>query len=172
MTVFLIGGIKWETLFGMIIEGTGVMEFLVTFGTRNGLGFIMNLHDFLHFVPIMNSQTMNDTIPLCQGAKLASIKRTFELLGILALRLRLLWMFGTHVQIQRLLLQKSLFTKFTLMGELLLVLFHVVVHGGLITLLVITVRAGEEAIFILLVLDHGLGFLRCCGVYDAFFGSR
>jgi len=147
------------------------MKFLVTFGTGNGLGFIMNLHDFLHFFPIMNSQTMNDTISLRQGAELASIKRTLELLGILSLRLRVFWMLGTHVQVQRLLLQKPLFTEFTLMSELFLVLFHVIVHGGLITLLVITVRAGEEAIFVLLVLDHGLGFLRCCGVYDAFFGG-
>jgi hypothetical protein len=80
------------------------MKFLIAFGTSNGLRFIMNLHDFLYFFPIVNPQTMNDTISLCQGAKLAPIKRTLELLGILSLRLPLLWMLGTYVQVQRLLL--------------------------------------------------------------------
>ena len=82
MIVFLIRGIEWETLFGMIIEGTRVVEFMITRGTGNRFGFVMDFHSFLHFLPEVNSQTMNDTISFCHGTEFTAIKRTFELFGI------------------------------------------------------------------------------------------
>ena len=143
MDVFLIGGIKWETLFGMIVEGARVVKFLVTLGTGDGFGLVVDFHDFLHFFSIVNAETMNDTVTLGERTELTAVKRALKLFGVLCFCFELFWMFGTHVEIQRLLLEEALFTEFTLMRQLLLVLFHMIVHRGLIAFLVITVGACE-----------------------------
>ncbi len=91
----------------------------------------------------MNAKTVNDTIPFCEGAELTSIKRTLELFGVLCFGFELLWVLGAHMKVQRLLLEEALFTNLTLVGQLFLVLFHMIVHRGLIALLVITMRTGE-----------------------------
>lgn len=89
-----------HTLLTVIIEGTARMKFLVTVITGNGLCVRMDFHHVLHFLSKMNTKTMNDTIALGQGLKIAIIHRTAEFLLFL-LQVR---MFGSHMKIQGLLL--------------------------------------------------------------------
>lgn len=144
---------------------------MIARGTGNRFGFVMDFHDFLHFFTIVNAQTMNDTISLCQRTEFASIKRALKLFVIFCFGFELFWMLGPHMEVQRLLLQETFFTDFTLMGQLLLVLFNVVVHRRLIALLVITVGTGKDAVFIFLIGDHGC-FLFMYGAVASFFGDR
>lgn len=80
------------------------MEFVVARGACDGFGVIMDFHGFLHFFPVVNPQTMNDTISFRHGTELAVIKGTLELFTILRFGFELLWVLGTHVKVQRLLL--------------------------------------------------------------------